>query len=87
MNWDQVQGKWKQLRGSVKQKYGKLTDNDLDYIAGSHERFIGKLQERYGIAKEEAQMQVDQWMNTLAEAGAHPAGQERTETFRSGSGT
>jgi uncharacterized protein YjbJ (UPF0337 family) len=89
MNWDQVEGKWKQLRGSVKQKWAKLTDNDLEYIAGSRERFIGKLQERYGIAKEEAQVQADQWLNTVAEAGAAGAGArsggtERTEGHRSG---
>ena len=51
MNWDQVEGKWKQLRGSVKQKWGKLTDNDLDYIAGKRDQLAGKLQERYGLAK------------------------------------
>jgi uncharacterized protein YjbJ (UPF0337 family) len=48
MNWDQVEGKWKQLKGSVKQKWAKLTDSDLDYIAGKHDEFKGKLQERYG---------------------------------------
>lgn len=74
MNWDQAQGKWKQMRGSVRQKWAKLTDNDLDYIAGSRERFIGKLQERYGIAKEEAQTQADQWLQATAEAGATPEG-------------
>lgn len=87
MNWDQVQGKWKQLRGSAKQKWAKLTDNDLDYIAGSQERFVGKLQERYGIAKEEAQMQADQWLKTIAESGAHQVGAESTESYRSGSGS
>jgi len=91
MNWDQVEGKWKQLRGSVKQKWAKLTDNDLDYIAGGRDRFIGKLQERYGIAKEEAQKQSEQWLNGVADpgmaAGAHPGGPERSETHRSGSST
>ena len=86
MNWDQVQGKWKQLSGSAKQKWAKLTDNDLDYIAGSHERFVGKLQERYGIAKEEAQNQADQWLKGLAETGSQPAGQKRPETYKGGSG-
>ena len=91
MNWDQVEGKWKQLRGSAKQKWAKLTDNDLDYIAGSRDRFIGKIQERYGIAKEEAQMQSDQWLSGMAEtgtgAGTRPMVPERTETHRSGSST
>lgn len=55
MNWDQIAGKWKQLKGSAKQQWGKLTDDDLDYISGSHDKLVGKLQERYGIKKEEAQ--------------------------------
>jgi uncharacterized protein YjbJ (UPF0337 family) len=86
MNWDQVQGKWKQVRGSAKQKWAKLTDNDLDYIAGSHERFVGRLQERYGIAKEEAQTQADQWLRGLAETGSQPAGQPAGQERMKGGG-
>ena len=71
MNWDEVEGKWKQLRGSVKQKWGKLTDNDLDYIAGKRDQFAGKLQERYGLAKEAAQKQADEWLKTRDEAENH----------------
>jgi len=84
MNWDQLQGKWKQVRGSVKQQYGKLTDNDLDYIAGSQDRFIGKLQERYGIAKEEAQTRADQWLRSYADTST--AGTEYPKTHGGGSG-
>ena len=61
MNWDQVQGKWKQTRGQLREKWGKLTDDDLDMIAGKREQLIGRLQERYGIAKEEAERQVANW--------------------------
>ena len=61
MNWDQVEGKWKQLKGSVKQKWGRLTDDDLDIIAGQRDLLVGKIQERYGITKEEAQKQVESW--------------------------
>ena len=61
MNWDQVEGKWKQARGTIKQKWGKLTDDDLDLIAGHRDKLVGKLQERYGIAKEEAEKQADSW--------------------------
>ena len=61
MNSDQLQGKWKQLKGSLKERWGKLTDQDLDVIAGKHDQLIGTIQERYGIAKEEAQKQVDDW--------------------------
>ena len=55
MNWDQVEGKWKQMKGAAKKQWGKLTDDDLEYMAGSRDQFVGRLQERYGIAKEEAQ--------------------------------
>jgi uncharacterized protein YjbJ (UPF0337 family) len=68
MNWDQIEGKWKQLRGSAKQQWAKLTDDDLEYIAGNRDRFVGRLQERYGIAREEAQKQCDNWLRTQHEA-------------------
>lgn len=61
MNWDQLEGKWKQLIGQAKEQWGKLTDDDLETIAGRRDQLVGKLQERYGIAKEEAERQVDQW--------------------------
>ena len=61
MNWDQIEGKWKQLRGQAKQQWGKLTDDDLDVMAGKRDALVGKVQERYGIAKEEAERQVDEW--------------------------
>ena len=69
MNWDQVEGKWKQLKGSIKAKWGKLTDDDLDVIEGQKDQLVGRVQERYGIAKDEAQKQVDEWnrMNRDAE--------------------
>jgi len=65
MNWDQIQGKWKQAKGSLKQKWGKLTDDDLDVIAGSRDKFVGKVQERYGIARDEAQKRADEWVKSL----------------------
>jgi len=65
MNWDQIQGKWTQMKGSVKQEWGKLTDNDLDVIAGSKDKLVGKIQERYGIKKDEALRQFDNWLRTL----------------------
>jgi uncharacterized protein YjbJ (UPF0337 family) len=66
MNWDQIQGKWRQVKGSVKQKWSKLTDDDLDYIDGARDKFIGRLQERYGIAKEDAQRKADEWLKEQA---------------------
>jgi len=67
MNWDQVEGKWKQMKGSVKTRWGKLTDDDLDVIAGQRDQLVGRIQERYGIAKDDAQRQVDEWNRTLDE--------------------
>jgi uncharacterized protein YjbJ (UPF0337 family) len=62
MNSDQLDGKWKQMKGKVKERWGKLTDDDIDVINGRNEQLVGKVQEKYGIAKEEAQRQVDDWM-------------------------
>jgi uncharacterized protein YjbJ (UPF0337 family) len=75
MNWDQLTGQWKQMQGSIKEKWGKLTDDDLTQIAGKRDQFIGKVQERYGIAKEEAQRRVDDWMNAQGQTtqGHRPA--------------
>jgi uncharacterized protein YjbJ (UPF0337 family) len=67
MNWDQVQGKWKQMKGSAKTRWGKLTDDDLDVIAGERDQLVGRIQERYGIAKDQAQNEVDEWNRTLDE--------------------
>ena len=61
MNWDQAKGQWNQIKGSVRTKWGKLTDDDLDVIAGERDRLIGKIQERYGINKEEAERQIAGW--------------------------
>jgi len=61
MNSDQMQGKWKQIKGSVKERWGKLTDDDIDVINGKHDQLVGKIQERYGIARDAAQKQVDEW--------------------------
>jgi uncharacterized protein YjbJ (UPF0337 family) len=64
MNWDQIGPKWQQIKGSVKQQWGDLTDDDLDYIDGTRDRLVGRLQEKYGIAKEEAERQADRWFAT-----------------------
>jgi uncharacterized protein YjbJ (UPF0337 family) len=64
MNSDQLKGKWKQLKGSVKERWGKLTDDDLDVIDGKHDQLVGKVQERYGVAREVAQKQVEEWNST-----------------------
>ena len=61
MNWDRVEGNWKQLKGAVKARWGKLTDDDFDVIAGKREQLAGKIQERYGIQKDEAERQLTEW--------------------------
>lgn len=58
MNWDQIEGKWKQSVGQVKEKWGKLTDDDLTVISGKRDQLVGKVQERYGIMRDEAERQV-----------------------------
>ena len=65
MNWDRVSGNWKQIAGKAKQKWAKLTDDDLTYIDGKRQEFVGRVQERYGIQKDEAEKQVDEWANRL----------------------
>ncbi|NDW04834.1 MULTISPECIES: CsbD family protein [Jiella] len=62
MNWDQIQGQWKQYKGSAKQQWGKLTDDDMDRIDGNKDILAGRLQEQYGIEKEEAERQIDDWV-------------------------
>ena len=70
MNWDQVEGKWKQASGKVKEKWGKLTDDDLTAINGKRDQLVGRIQERYGIAKEAAERQVDEFTRTFGTADA-----------------
>lgn len=61
MNWDRIEGNWKQCKGSVKEQWGKLTDDHLDQIAGKRDQLVGKIQENYGIAKDESERQVKDW--------------------------
>jgi uncharacterized protein YjbJ (UPF0337 family) len=61
MNQDTLQGQWTQLKGRLREQWGKLTDDDLDQIEGRSEQLIGRLQERYGMARDEAQRQFETW--------------------------
>ena len=65
MNWDQLAGKWRQIKGEARVKWGKLTDDDLELIGGHKDKLIGLLQERYGIAREQAEREADEWMTNL----------------------
>ncbi|MBA8838169.1 CsbD family protein [Brucella anthropi] len=61
MDWNRVEGNWKQFKGSVKEQWGKLTDDDLDQINGRREQLEGKIQERYGLEKDRVRSDVDDW--------------------------
>ena len=61
MNWDQIAGNWKQLKGRAKEQWARLTDDDLTFINGKRDQLVGRVQERYGIAKNEANRQVKDW--------------------------
>lgn len=61
MDWNRVEGSWKQLKGAVKERWGKLTDDDLDVINGKREQLEGKIQERYGYQKDQATKEIDDW--------------------------
>jgi uncharacterized protein YjbJ (UPF0337 family) len=63
MNWDRIQGNWKQVTGKAKVQWGKLTDDDLEVIAGHRDQLAGKIQERYGVAKDEAEKQLSAWQS------------------------
>ncbi|HSD39010.1 MAG TPA: CsbD family protein [Rhodocyclaceae bacterium] len=65
MNWDRIQDSWKQLRGNVTGQWGKLTDDDVDAIDGSRVFLAGKIQERYGVARDEAEKQVRKWQRQI----------------------
>ena len=65
MNWDRVEGIWKEFKGQVQQKWGKLTNDDLDVIEGKRTQLSGRLQQRYGVAKDEAERQIDSWLKRV----------------------
>ena len=63
MDWDRIEGNWKQFKGQVKEQWGKLTDDEIDEIAGRRDQLEGKIQERYGIAKDQVRRDVDTWLD------------------------
>ena len=65
MNWDQVEGNWKQFKGKAQQVWGKFTDDDLDVIEGKREELVGRLQKTYGYTKERAEKEADDWATRL----------------------
>src|SRR6516225_5593717 len=65
MDWNRIEGNWMQFKGRAKEKWGRLTDDDLDVINGRQEQLEGKIQERYGLAKDQAKKDVEAWFNSL----------------------
>jgi uncharacterized protein YjbJ (UPF0337 family) len=65
MNWDTIDGQWQQFKGKVKEKWGELTDDDLDLIDGKKDQLVGKLQERYGYEKDQAEMKADECLGAM----------------------
>lgn len=65
MKWDQIEGNWKESKGKAQLHWGKLTDDDLDMIQGKRTELEGRLQQRYGFAKDEANKRIDDWMKTI----------------------
>jgi uncharacterized protein YjbJ (UPF0337 family) len=70
MNRDRIEGNWKIMKGKVKEQWGKLTDDDLDVIAGKRDQMIGRIQERYGCQRDEAERQVDAFWDRYDDNGA-----------------
>jgi uncharacterized protein YjbJ (UPF0337 family) len=69
MNSDQLEGKWKQVKGEVREKWGKLTDDDMQIIGGRQDQLVGRVQQRYGIAREAATKEVDAFLKQLDDHG------------------
>jgi uncharacterized protein YjbJ (UPF0337 family) len=65
MNWQQIEGKWDYAKGKVREKWGKLTDQDLDVVAGKRDQLIGRLKERYGMQKDAAEKEINRWLDEL----------------------
>ena len=68
MNWDRIEGNWKQFKGKAREQWGKLTNDHIDAINGRREILAGKIQESYGITKDEAESQIKDWQNSLKDA-------------------
>jgi uncharacterized protein YjbJ (UPF0337 family) len=66
MNWDRIEGNWKEFKGNVQKKWGKLTDDDLKVVQGKREELAGRLQQRYGFAKDQAEKEIDSWLKDPA---------------------
>jgi uncharacterized protein YjbJ (UPF0337 family) len=83
VNWSQVEGQWKQVKAQVKSKWAKLNDDDLQNLSAKKDELVGKLQERYGLLKDEAERQVDAFVESLAPPDrANPRNPETRSNIR-----
>ena len=73
MNWDRIEGNWKELKGKIKEEWGELTDDDITTINGKREQLSGRLQKTYGIGKDEAEKQIDRWADSYVDPGTTPS--------------
>lgn len=65
MNWDRIAGKWKRVQGKIRQRWGKLTADEFEVVAGSRDELIGRIQARYGVAHDAAERRVDDWLESV----------------------
>ncbi|CAH1041771.1 CsbD family protein [Halomonas sp. TD01] len=65
MNWDQIEGNWKEMKGKARASWGELTDDELTQIGGKKDQLVGKLQQKYGLEREEAERRADDWANSF----------------------
>ena len=65
MNWDQIEGRWTEVKGKARARWGEITDDELDQIGGKKDQLVGKLQQKYGLEREEAERRADDWANGL----------------------
>ena len=77
MNWDRIEGNWMQVTGKAKEQWGKLTDDDLQVVAGRRDQLAGKIQERYGIAKHDAEAQLAEWQRKASDDWFGPSTDKR----------
>ena len=74
MNWDTFEGKFKQVEAAIRERWAKISTDDLEIIAGRRERLAGRIQERYGLAKDAAEKQADEWWERIQGAGQKSSG-------------
>ena len=80
MNWDRIEGNWKQIKGSIKERWGVFTDDQVESIAGKRDQLVGKIQENYGLAKDEAERQVQDWEDSTRDVFAETAAEVKKHT-------